>query len=139
MNITQNQPKMTILYAEDDADDCELVMEALGTIDPSIQCRRAFDGMHALEILREETELPDYIFLDVNMPVMDGRDCLLKLKNDDRLKNIPVVIYSTTRDREEIRALYAMGAEEFVQKPNSFNELCATLKNVIDRLQSNAA
>ena len=130
---------MTILYADDDADDCELLVEALEQIDPTIQCRMASDGLDALNILRRDDELPDYIFLDVNMPVMDGKNCLENLKRDERLKNIPVVIYSTTHDREEIRELYAMGAEEFIQKPNSFTDLCETLRDVIERLQSNAA
>ncbi len=129
---------MTILYADDDSDDCELLTEALEKIDPTIQCKVASDGMDALNILNEG-ELPDYIFLDVNMPVMDGKDCLEKLKNDERLKNIPVVIYSTTRNHEEIRELYAMGAEQFVEKPSNFNDLCKTLKGVIERLQSTAA
>jgi CheY-like chemotaxis protein len=130
---------MTILYADDDADDCELVVEAFGKIDPNIQCTMANDGSHALKILEESGALPDYIFLDVNMPVMDGKDCLSKLKNDDRLKHIPVVIYSTTRDKEEIRALYELGADTFIQKPNSFAQLCVTLREVIDKLQSTAA
>jgi CheY-like chemotaxis protein len=126
---------MTILYADDDVDDCELVMEALGVIDPHIQCKTANDGLEALSILSSESELPDYIFLDVNMPVMDGKHCLVELKKDDRLKNIPVVIYSTTQDKREIKELYAMGAKEYLQKPNSFSDLCASLERMITKLE----
>jgi CheY-like chemotaxis protein len=130
---------MTILYADDDADDCELVVEALEKIDPQINCVMANDGEQALRILNEKDKLPDYIFLDVNMPVMNGKSCLIELKKDERLKEIPVVIYSTTQDRDEIKELYAMGATEYLQKPNTFSDLCISLKAVIVKLQSEAA
>src|ERR1043165_5544517 len=105
---------MTILYADDDSDDCELLVEALGKIDPSIECRMANDGKHALKMLNDFDDLPDYIFLDVNMPVMDGRDCLVELKKDERFKEIPVVIYSTTQNENEISDLYELGAVDFL-------------------------
>jgi CheY-like chemotaxis protein len=131
---------MTILYADDDVDDCDLVVEALEKIDPRINCVMATDGMEALRMLGdEEKKLPDCIFLDVNMPVMSGKSCLIELKKDDRLKEIPVVIYSTTQDKEEIRELYEMGASEFLKKPNTFTDLCISLEAVIVKLKSQAA
>lgn len=138
-HFSPNDTKMTILYADDDVDDCELVVEALEKIDPGINCVMANDGLQALQMLNEEENLPDYIFLDVNMPVMNGKSCLIELKKDDRLKEIPVVIYSTTQDKEEIKELYAIGAREYLKKPNSFNDLCLSLKAVIGKLQSEAA
>jgi CheY-like chemotaxis protein len=127
---------MTILYADDDSDDCELLVEALERIDPSIECRMANDGKHALEVLNDFDDLPDYIFLDVNMPVMDGRDCLMELKKDDRYKEIPVVIYSTTKNANEISDLYELGAVDFLAKPNTFEELYRSLDRMISRLKS---
>lgn len=130
---------MKILYADDDIDDCELVVEALEHIDPCIECTMVSDGKQALNVLHEEAALPDYIFLDVNMPVMDGKNCLMEIKKDHRLKNIPVVIYSTSQNENEISELYAMGAQEYLKKPNSFSDLCFSLREVIERLQSQAA
>lgn len=130
---------MKILYADDDRDDCDLVSEALGAIDPKIECTMASDGSEALDLLHDDEMLPDYIFLDVNMPVMDGKRCLKELKKDARLKDIPVVIYSTTQDKEEIKELYALGAEAYVQKPNNFTDLCLSLQRVLLKLQSEAA
>lgn len=130
---------MKILYADDDIDDCELVVEALGKIDPEIECQMVNDGQQALNSLTDGATLPDYIFLDVNMPVMDGKNCLIALKKDDRLKEIPVVIYSTSQNEDEIEELYAMGAHEYLKKPNSFKDLCFSLKKVINKLQSQAA
>jgi CheY-like chemotaxis protein len=130
---------MKILYADDDIDDCELIVEAFERIDPGIECTMVSDGKQALNVLNEEDALPDYIFLDVNMPVMDGKHCLMEIKKDDRLKDIPVVIYSTSQNENEISELYAMGAQEYLKKPNSFKDLCYSLKEVIERLQSQAA
>ena len=130
---------MKILYADDDIDDCALVVEALERIDPMIECTMVNDGKQALTLLTEDEALPDYIFLDVNMPVMDGKNCLIEIKKDERLRDIPVVIYSTTQNESEIEELYAIGAQEYLRKPNSFNDLCFSLKEVIDKLQSQAA
>ena len=139
MHYSPNDTRMTILYADDDADDCELVVEALEVIDPRINCVMVNDGLQALRTLSDDKNLPDYIFLDVNMPVMDGKNCLIELKKDDRLKEIPVVIYSTSQNKEEIKELYEMGASEYLRKPNSFEDLCISLKAVIGKLQSQAA
>jgi CheY-like chemotaxis protein len=118
---------MTILYADDDRDDCDLLCEALGKIDPSIRCILASNGRDALNILNENQLLPDYIFLDINMPVMDGKKCLVEIKKDVRLKEIPVIIYSTTSNQDEIDDLYSAGAISFIQKPNNFNQLPSML------------
>ncbi len=126
---------MTILYADDDADDCALLFEALCKIDPSITCLIANDGREALELLHGTSTLPDSIFLDVNMPVMDGKKCLQELKKDTKLKNIPVIIWSTTKSLLEVNQLYSLGASEFRSKPNTFNELCLSLANVIAKLK----
>ena len=125
---------MVILYADDDRDDGELLIEALGTIDPSIECQLASDGKEAIQWLNESHALPDCIFLDVNMPVMDGRECLSELKSNDRLKTIPVIMYSTTKDEEEIASLYELGAADFILKPTRFDVLCESLNQAIGRL-----
>jgi CheY-like chemotaxis protein len=129
---------MTILYADDDKDDRELLSEALEQIDPTISCITAHDGQEALTILENEEVLPDYIFLDVNMPVMDGKKCLTELKKDKKLRNIPVVIYSTTTNTSEIRNLYELGASDFLNKANTFSELCVSLHMMIAKLKTTA-
>lgn len=127
---------MTILYADDDADDRELMTEALNKVDPTVSCKVAKDGQQALDTLAQDSDLPDYIFLDINMPVMDGMKCLVELKKDKRYKNIPVIIYSTTREAHEINQLYRLGASSFIQKPNNFQELCSTMNMFIKFAQA---
>lgn len=114
---------MTILYADDDHDDYDILCDALNHLDPSISCHLATNGIEALKILNHSNELPDYIFLDINMPLMNGKTCLFELKRNDRLKDIPVVVYSTTIADEERFELYKLGASSVLEKPNNIQEL----------------
>jgi CheY-like chemotaxis protein len=117
---------MNILFVDDDTDDKDIFFEAINDIDPEIECKVARNGKEALEVLLSETALPRYIFLDINMPVMDGRAFLLEIKKNKKLRDIPVVIYSTTEDKEEIKRLKALGAE-YIGKPTSFEVLKRSL------------
>jgi CheY-like chemotaxis protein len=127
---------MTILYADDDAEDRELMSEALSQVDPEISCIVADHGLTAIEILEGADQLPDYIFLDVNMPIMNGKETLQKLKKDERYREIPVIIYSTTSNQEEIGELYSLGAATFIRKHNNFERMCATLETFVKLVQA---
>jgi CheY-like chemotaxis protein len=113
---------MIVLYAEDDLEDLDIFCEVLEQIDPSVRCLSARDGREALELLDNAIILPDYIFLDINMPAMDGKVCLKHLKKDDRFKNIPVIIYTTSNSKKDIELCMQLGAREYIQKPNSIKE-----------------
>lgn len=125
---------MTILYADDDFDDRMLFTEAFSEIEQPVSCITVCDGKQLLQTLKNASELPDVIFLDINMPVMDGRECLIALKRDRRLRNIPVVIYSTTSSQSEIKGYLQLGATSFIQKPDSYQKLCACLARFVQSL-----
>ncbi len=113
-----------LLLVDDDPDDQDLFEEAVREIDPSIQCLRAYHGEQALELLQlPNAPLPDLIFMDLNMPRMNGRVCLARLKAHTRLCDIPVVIYSHSRRPEEREELLALGAAHFISKPMYYNEM----------------
>jgi CheY-like chemotaxis protein len=123
---------MVILIVDDDQEDCELFHEAMREIDPSIKCWTARDGRHAIQLLNKELVLPpDYIFLDINMPVMNGKDTLIEIKKNTRLRDIPVIMYSTTSDTKEIQGYYKLGAHDFLIKPSNFNKLIEALSSII--------
>jgi CheY-like chemotaxis protein len=123
---------MVILIADDDHEDCELFSEAINEIDPTIKCWIARDGRQALQFLNKELVLPpDYIFLDINMPLMNGRDTLIEIKKNTRLRDIPVIMYSTTSDTREIQGYYKLGAYDFLIKPSNFNKLIEALTSII--------
>ncbi len=112
------------LLADDDADDTELFCEALEGIDPSIICYCATDGKKVLEILQNETlKKPQVIFLDINMPGMNGWECLKQLKDNKAFKHIPVIIYSTSIRQKEADQALDMGALCSFVKPTYFKDL----------------
>ena len=129
----------TILMADDDPDDCLLVKDALGQHRATIALRFATDGEDLLNYLHrhgkyrsEKTvQQPDLIFLDLNMPVKDGREALKEIKTNRTLKTIPVVVLSTSKVSKDVLECYGLGANSFITKPPSFASLCEVLNRVI--------
>ena len=112
-----------ILLVEDDEDDRLFFVEAINDIDVSIGLDIAANGMEALLKLHKALELPDIIFMDVNMPVMGGFDCLRKLKSLPRYNTIPVVILTTTSSFKEQETSGMLGASLFFTKPQVYSAL----------------
>lgn len=125
--------KKIILLADDDMDDTEMFCEALIDIDEKIICHCAYNGSDAMKILTELDEKPQLIFLDLNMPIMNGWDCLKFLKNDIKYQDIPVIMISTSSHKNDIDTASSLGAIGYFVKPNSFNEL----KNILHSLTAN--
>ena len=120
--------------ADDDPDDREIFIEALHGIDKLCKCVTAFDGQEALSKLTNGIgQLPDFIFLDLNMPRMNGKQCLVEIKKNSKLRKIPVIIYSTSTDEKDIAETLELGAAFFLQKPNRFDELSRALANIISK------
>ncbi|HVF95727.1 MAG TPA: response regulator [Flavisolibacter sp.] len=136
MNNTQHTRK--ILLVEDDADDRKYFGEAVAEIDDSIECVMARDGKQAIDLLRDhEASLPDYIFLDLRMPKINGRQCLLQIKADERLKNIPVIVYTTSREVQESEELQSLGAVRFITKPANTEEIYYVISQVLEEQGNN--
>jgi iron complex outermembrane receptor protein len=121
-----------VFLIDDDQDDQEIFNDAMEQADSSVRCVFANDGMCALEKIRNELDfIPDVIFLDLNMPRMNGEQCLAELKKIERLKNTPVIIYSTTDNPEVIAKQLQLGATEFIVKPADFYVLRNILKRIV--------
>ena len=114
---------MLVLLVDDDLDEYEIFREAVQRVNTNITCLHACNGSEALVTLQEMASLPNYVFLDSNMPVMDGRRCLRLIKCHERLKHIPVYIYSTSSNAAEMQHYKTLGALEFITKPGSFSAL----------------
>lgn len=123
------------LLVDDDSDDSDLIFEVLSEIDSSVKYRYAMDGPEALNLL-EEDYIPSIIFLDINMPGMNGWQCLTKLKSNDQFKHIPVVMYSTSSYQHEIEKAFELGALAFFTKPNHYSLLKKNIKVVLDALHT---
>ena len=126
---------MNILYVDDDLEDKEFFLEAVRSIDPTIQCSIASGGREALEGLTGGYILPSCIFLDINMPLMDGKTCLIEIKKQYALRDIPVIMYSTTSDTNQIKECYRLGAFDFLIKPNTLKKLSEDLISILVQLK----
>lgn len=127
------------LLADDDRDDREMFSEALAALDPEIICNGVEDGKQALNLLStSKPAYPNIIFLDINMPVMNGWELLRKLKSDNQFANIPVVVYSTSSRPMDRQTAEALGAMCFVTKPDSFTMVKEMLEIVIESISHNA-
>lgn len=118
-----------IFLVDDDRDDRDIFIEALAEIDSDYECTTAENGEDALKQLTSFT--PDYIFIDLNMPRMSGRECLIGIKSMQRLEQTPIIVYSTSSLQKEKDDLAKLGANVFMTKPASFGELCDLLKDVL--------
>lgn len=121
-----------ILLADDDEDDRDLFARAIQEIDSSASCYLVKNGLEVIELLpKQEIKKPDLIFLDVNMPVMDGWECLKELKENNEYKDTPVVIYSTTSQDHHVEKAISLGAVCLITKPDSFKKIKEILTEVI--------
>ncbi len=124
--------RKTILIVDDDADDRELFAEAVKAADVSAQCIYAINGFNALELLSlTGMTTPDFIFLDLNMPLMDGKECLIHLRRLSGLKDIPVIILSTSFLAEDKTETLKLGASLYFTKPSTFDKLVNTVQFVL--------
>ena len=120
-----------ILLIDDDEDDREFFMIALDDLPLKTDCQVALSAAEAFEILGQSGVLPDVIFLDLNMPIMDGRACLKELKKDPAVQHIPVVIFSTSNEQRDIADTRKLGARDFMTKPTDLTKLTAYLNNFL--------
>ena len=130
-------PRATILVADDDADDRQLTMEALATCHCANDLRFVNDGRDLLDYLRHEgkraeelSPRPTLILLDLNMPRMSGTEALAEIKADPTLRQIPIVILSTSRTDADVRATYALGASSYITKPVTFDGLVRAMTSL---------
>ncbi len=122
----------SVLLVDDDADDRFLFQEAINEIDASLIYMEKQDGVEALKYLKETEQLPDIIFLDLNMPRMNGKECLVSLKNDTRLASIPTIIYSTFKSPKSVNEVVQLGADFYLQKPVNYHDLYNSIKFILN-------
>jgi CheY-like chemotaxis protein len=132
------QQKLSVLIIDDDLDDRLIFCEIIAEISKNISCLAFSGGAEALEKLEKMTTLPDFIFLDLNMPRMSGKQCLIHLKNNPKLQSVPVVIYSTSKQEEAKQETSALGAHSFLSKPSRMEDLKKELRNIFQGKFENA-
>lgn len=114
--------RINIYLAEDDDGDHLIFQQALAEVEGTHKLERFSNGEQLLVFLNQGGKWPDIIFLDLNMPIMNGRETLSELKSHPVFKKIPVFILSTSRQQEEVNGCYHLGANLYIPKPFEFAE-----------------
>lgn len=128
---TINRKAITsIVLADDDSDDHHFFKEALEEAFPTTTLNIVKDGKELLDLLQHY--LPDLIFLDLDMPVKNGLECLQEIRSNERIGNIGVVVFSSTTRPANIETAYEMGADLFYIKPSNYNDLLSSIKAIIN-------
>lgn len=120
-----------ILVIDDDPEDIEIFSEAVNSFNENITITSSTDASLALEGLKKATQLPDIIFLDLQMPRLTGKDFLQKINEDTTLQNIPVVVLSGQSDTIVKDMYQTIGATNYICKPNSYKELVEELREIL--------
>lgn len=119
-----NTLPITLLLADDDMDDCMFFREALEELPVSASLQTVNDGEKLMHRLTDKSiALPDILFLDLNMPLKTGIECLSEIKSIEKLKNLPIIIFSTSLNMEVVNALFDKGANYYIRKPGDFSAL----------------
>lgn len=121
------------MLADDDQDDCLLFEEAFTELDTGFQLKTVSDGDALVMFLHSADAFPAIVFLDLNMPRKNGRESLAIIKGSATLKELCIVIISTSFHPVEVEDLYELGAQLYVHKPNSFEGLKSGISRAIDR------
>jgi two-component system response regulator len=125
-----------ILLADDSSDDCKIVQMALKRLEIPCRLKTVPDGQALLQTLKglgkplEDGELPTLILLDLNLPFKNGLEALQEIKADQRLGSIPVIIWSTSENPTDVEQCYKLGSNTFFTKPDSFDKVVETLREL---------
>jgi CheY-like chemotaxis protein len=130
--IRNKNSEKTFFLVDDDADDRDFFLLALEKTSGDSSCTIAKNGEEALEYLKtNESFVPDFIFLDLNMPRVNGKECLVEIRKIERLKDVPICVYSTSSTEKDRRETIKLGADDYMIKPNSLNQLTEMLSRII--------
>lgn len=123
---------LTVALADDDEDDRLLFEDAIEELKIKTKLLLFNNGLELMEYLQSPgAELPHVLFLDLNMPVMDGMKCLDHIRRDPKLKHISVAIYSTSSSEKDIVETYVRGANIYLTKPSDFKKLQNAIQKIL--------
>ena len=123
----------TCLLIDDDIDDQEIFCTVIDSIAPWWRCVTAVNGQKALTMLQSNEVSPDIIFLDLNMPLMNGHQFLQEINRQKIISDIPVIVLTTSADPNTKAAILELGAKRFITKPDKFSEWERVLKEFVNK------
>jgi len=131
--MKHNRERIKIIFTDDDQDDCNLFAEAMNETGINHQLTVFNDGLQLLNYLNsEDADMPHILFLDLNMPFMNGFESLQKIRANEKFREITIAIYSTSASEKDQEDTFVSGANVYIKKPNDFSLLKKVLKEVIE-------
>lgn len=138
--MPSSKRKRTIVMADDDADDRALLRDAFREAQVENRLEFVADGRELVDFLRMCAQrrergsdaLPAFVLLDLNMPHMDGIDALLEIRSDPQLRHVPILIFSTSTNAQDVLGCYSAGANSYLVKPSSFAEFISLARQLAD-------
>lgn len=125
-------PTIQILLADDDESDRMLFTDAIDELKMNTKITTVNDGVALLKYLVEQKDnLPEFLFLDLNMPLKDGKECLNEIRNTLKLNDIIIAIYSTSASEKDVEDTFVLGANVYIQKPSNYKVLKESLSRVV--------
>lgn len=121
--IESNEKRITLFIAEDDPDDLDIFTDAIREVNSDVFIQSFSDGDSLMKHIYSDIDIPDLIFLDINMPYVTGMECLRKIREDIRFIRTPVIMFTTSGTREDIMESFYAGATRYITKPNEFKTL----------------
>jgi CheY-like chemotaxis protein len=128
-----NTMEYNLLLADDDDDDCDFFREALEELKIPFSLTTVHDGVKLMDFLAAQPadNLPDILFLDLNMPRKNGTECLLDIKKNEKLQKLSVIIFSTSLDKAIVEHMYENGATYYIRKPGDYTQLKKVIENAL--------
>jgi CheY-like chemotaxis protein len=126
------QDAILITLADDDEDDRLFFTDAFEELKINTIVNTVKNGRELLNLINDpEAILPNIIFLDLNMPILNGIECLKEIKQNDRFKDIVIAIYSTSSSDQDVEDTFVLGANIYIKKPSNFNTLKKVLSDIV--------
>lgn len=121
-----------IMIVDDDIDDIEIFIDAAQLVDPSLLCMSAQNGLEAINLINATKVKPGCIFVDLNMPKLNGKQFTKEIRKNPSYDHIKIIIYSTTKHDKDEREVKMLGANEFITKPTSHDALCSIIAKILE-------
>lgn len=138
-NFAMKDQNFTILLADDDPDDRMFFEDALDELLVRATLHTVSNGMELMKFLENNAhQLPNVLFLDLNMPSKSGVECLSEIKNHETFSQVPIIIYSTSANPDVMESLYNMGALYYVRKEGDFSNLKSVIGKALALCQKNS-
>lgn len=128
-----NKVKHLIALADDDADDREIFADVCSDMDSELDLLLFKNGKALLDHLDvPNISLPEILFLDINMPIKDGFECLAEIRSKTELNELCIIVYSTSISISDVKKAKELGADGFLQKPSSYGKLKSAVQKILD-------